>query len=165
MVELMYRLIKKVGVSCFFISFIFQKILRYNGKFRYFYHFTSRIRCPAGFSITNEPESIILKSCLLSSGGLYLQAKNGIIIDSTVFIAPGVKIISSNHDINNLQQHSESSPVTIHENVWIGANSIILPGVVIGPNSIIGAGSVVTKSIPQNVIAVGNPCKVVKSKK
>ena len=53
-------------------------------------------------------------------------------------------------------------PVHIGENVWIGANAVVLPGVTIGDNSVIGAGSVVTKDIPANVIAVGNPCRVLR---
>ena len=53
-------------------------------------------------------------------------------------------------------------PVTVGHNVWIGGNVVILPGVSIGDNSIIGGGSVVTKDIPANVIAVGNPCKVIR---
>ena len=51
-------------------------------------------------------------------------------------------------------------PVAISNNVWIGANVVVLPGVTIGENSVIGAGSVVTKDIPANVIAFGSPCKV-----
>ena len=53
-------------------------------------------------------------------------------------------------------------PITIGNNVWIGAQVCVLPGVTIGDNTIIGAGSVVTKSIPANVLAVGNPCRVVR---
>ena len=53
-------------------------------------------------------------------------------------------------------------PVTIGNNVWIGAGSVILPGVTIGDNTVIGAGSVVTKDIPANVVAVGNPCRVMR---
>ena len=53
-------------------------------------------------------------------------------------------------------------PITIGNNVWIGAGVNILPGVTIGDNTVIGAGSVVTKDIPSNVLAVGNPCRVVK---
>lgn len=56
-----------------------------------------------------------------------------------------------------------SAPVTIGKNVWIGGGSIILPGVTIGDNTTIGAGSVVSKSIPANCLAVGNPCKVIKT--
>uniref|UniRef100_UPI00301C5769 DapH/DapD/GlmU-related protein n=3 Tax=Bacteria TaxID=2 RepID=UPI00301C5769 len=53
-------------------------------------------------------------------------------------------------------------PIHIGDNVWIGANSVVLPGVKIGENSVIGAGSVVTKDIPSNVVAVGNPCRVLR---
>ena len=53
-----------------------------------------------------------------------------------------------------------SFPVVIGDNVWLGANTIVLPGVTIGENSVIGAGSVVTKDIPANVVAFGSPCKV-----
>ena len=54
-------------------------------------------------------------------------------------------------------------PVRIEDNCWIGAGTVITPGVTIGENSVIGAGSVVTKDIPANSIAVGNPCKVVRT--
>ncbi|MFD1901362.1 DapH/DapD/GlmU-related protein [Enterococcus termitis] len=53
-------------------------------------------------------------------------------------------------------------PVTIEDNCWIGANTTICPGVTIGENSVIGAGSIVTKDIPANSVAVGNPCKVLR---
>lgn len=55
-----------------------------------------------------------------------------------------------------------NKPVHICENVWIGAGTVIVPGVTIGKNSVIGAGSVVTKDIPENVVAVGNPCRVLR---
>ena len=62
--------------------------------------------------------------------------------------------------MNRLLQYNKS--VHIGENVWIGANSVIVPGVTIGKNAVIGAGSVVTKDIPENVVAVGNPCRVLR---
>ena len=55
-----------------------------------------------------------------------------------------------------------AKPIKVGNNVWIGGNVIVLPGVTIGNNTIIGAGSVVTKNIPSNVVAVGNPCRVIK---
>ncbi len=55
-----------------------------------------------------------------------------------------------------------SFPVTIGNNVWIGSNVVVMPGVTIGDNTVIGAGSVVTKDIPANVVAFGNPCRVVR---
>ena len=53
-------------------------------------------------------------------------------------------------------------PVTIGDNVWIGGNAVILPGVTIGNNAVIGAGSIVAKDIPDNVIATGNPCRIIR---
>lgn len=58
---------------------------------------------------------------------------------------------------------ADPKPVVIEDNVWLGLNSVILKGVTIGKNSVIGANSIVTKDIPENVIAAGNPCKVIKS--
>lgn len=58
--------------------------------------------------------------------------------------------------------HLKCEPMNIGNNVWIGGGCIILPGVTIGDNTTIGAGSVVTKSIPANVLAVGNPCRILK---
>ena len=55
-----------------------------------------------------------------------------------------------------------SLPIHIGNKVWIGANSVVLPGVTIGENSVIGAGSIVTRDIPANVIAAGNPCRVIR---
>lgn len=60
-----------------------------------------------------------------------------------------------------LQDNIKSAPITIEDDVWIGAHCIILKGVTIGARSIIGAGSVVTKSIPPDCIAAGNPCKII----
>ena len=65
-------------------------------------------------------------------------------------------------DMNNPKTTIQSAPVTIEDDVWIGANCIILKGVTIGARSVIGAGSVVTKSIPADCIAAGNPCRVIK---
>ena len=78
---------------------------------------------------------------------------------------PNVTIATANHPIepglrHRLLQYNKS--VHIGENVWVGANSVIVPGVTIGKNSVIGAGSVVTKDIPENVVAVGNPCRVLR---
>lgn len=83
-----------------------------------------------------------------------------------VLLAPNVCIYTVNHAINPERRRAAleyARPVTIGNNVWIGGNSVILPGVSIGDNTIIGAGSVVTKNIPANVIAVGNPCTVLRA--
>ncbi len=83
-----------------------------------------------------------------------------------VLLAPNVCIYTVNHALNAERRKAAleyARPVTIGNNVWIGGNSVILPGVTIGDNTVIGAGSVVTKSIPANVIAAGNPCKVLRA--
>ena len=68
-----------------------------------------------------------------------------------------------NHDMNPYKRADiHPKPIHIGKRVWIGSGAIVLPGVTIGDNSVIGAGSVVTKDIPDNVLAFGNPCKVIK---
>lgn len=82
-----------------------------------------------------------------------------------VLLAPNVSIYTAGHEVNvarRAEGWEYAYPVTIGHNVWIGGNVVILPGVTIGDNTIIGGGSVVVKSIPANVIAVGNPCKVLR---
>lgn len=101
---------------------------------------------------------------------------NKITIGNNVLIASNVQIYTSTHPVNISDRlldnwsynnphaffNTYALPVTIEDNVWIGGGVIILPGVTIGKNSVIGAGSVVNKSIPPNSLAVGNPCKVIR---
>ena len=98
---------------------------------------------------------------------------NKITIGNNVLIASNVQIYTATHPVNISDRlldnwsynnphaffNTYALPVTIEDNVWIGGGVIILPGVTIGKNSVIGAGSVVNKSIPPNSLAVGNPCK------
>ena len=88
-----------------------------------------------------------------------------IYIGDCVMIGPNVTIATAAHPIEpelRRQAAQFNVPVRIGHNVWIGANSVVLPGVTIGDNSVIGAGSVVTRDIPANVVAVGNPCRVLR---
>jgi galactoside O-acetyltransferase len=87
-----------------------------------------------------------------------------IIIGKDVLFGPAVTIATVGHPINpNYRGYMYADPVEIGDNCWIGAGSIICPGVTIGDNCVIGAGSIVTKDIPANSVAVGNPCKVLRS--
>lgn len=82
-----------------------------------------------------------------------------------VFIAPNCGFYTAGHPFDVEQRNSGleyARPISIGNNVWIGAQACILPGVTVGDNSVIGAGSVVTKDIPANVLAVGNPCRVIR---
>ena len=86
-------------------------------------------------------------------------------IGDNVLIGPNVSIYTAGHplhyEIRN-QEYEYAFPIIIGDNVWIGGNVVINPGVSIGENSVIGSGSVVTKDLPNNVIAIGNPCKVLR---
>ena len=87
-------------------------------------------------------------------------------IGDDCFIGPNVSIYTACHSTDPMERNSRqewAKPVRIGDNVWIGGSVTILPGVTIGDNVTIGAGSVVTKNIPSNSIAVGNPCKVIKA--
>ncbi len=93
----------------------------------------------------------------------------GIVIEDNVMLGAGVHIYVTSHRFDDPQipiidqGFSPSAPVVLRRGCWIGAHSIILPGVEIGENSVIGAGSVVTKSVPARVLAAGNPHKVIRT--
>ena len=87
-------------------------------------------------------------------------------IGDNAFIAPNVTMYTAGHPLHPAARNTNleyALPITIGDNVWVGGNSVICPGVTIGNNVVIGAGSVVNKDIPDNVLAVGNPCHVIRS--
>lgn len=103
---------------------------------------------------------------------------NKITIGDNALIAPNVQIYTAFHPTNAADRWgkpkadgsfafclTQTAPVTIGRNVWIGGGAIIMPGVTIGDNVVIGAGSVVTKDVPDNVVAYGVPCKVIRANK
>ena len=86
-------------------------------------------------------------------------------IGDNVFIGPNCGFYTPEHPLdaeNRIKGFEYAYPIKIGNNVWLGGNVTVLAGVTIGDNTVIGAGSVVTKDIPANVVAVGNPCKVIK---
>lgn len=96
--------------------------------------------------------------------GCYFQSWNGTIeIGKGSYIAPNVGLITENHDIYNLDKHTEPQNIMLGYNCWVGMNSVILPGVELGPHTIVGAGSVVTKSYTEGYqVIAGSPAKVIK---
>jgi maltose O-acetyltransferase len=87
-------------------------------------------------------------------------------IGDEVMFAPNVQIYTATHPLDWKERASGlelAKPITVGSNVWIGGGVIICPGVIIGNRTVIGAGSVVTKDIPADVVAAGNPCKVIRS--
>lgn len=113
------------------------------------------------------PENIIFHPDDLNNFqgfGNYFQAIGHITIGHGTYIAPNVGIITSNHNIENLDKHDESKPITLGERCWIGMNSVILPGVTLGEHTVVGAGSVVTKSFPDgHCVIAGNPAIIIRS--
>lgn len=96
---------------------------------------------------------------------LTLVDDTDIFVGDNVMFGPNVTLATAGHPINpelRIKAAQFNIPITIGNNVWLGAGVIVMPGVNIGDNSVIGAGSVVTKDIPANVVAVGNPCRVMR---
>lgn len=86
-------------------------------------------------------------------------------IGDQVMIGPNVTLCTTGHPVYPLYREMAahySLPIHIGNNVWIGSHTVVLPGVTIGDNAVIGAGSIVTRDIPANVVAVGNPCRVMR---
>lgn len=122
-----------------------------------------------GENVWIEPPIMIARGKTVTIGDdCYINANLTLVDDykitigSRVLISPNVTISVTGHPVHPEMRRMYSFPVTIADDVWIGSNVVILPGVTIGNGSVIGAGSIVTKDIPANVIAVGNPCRVVR---
>lgn len=121
-------------------------------------HFEPNFRCEFGFNITIGNHFYANFDCIM------LDA-NTITIGNHVLIGPRVGLYTANHAIDageRIAGGCYARPIVIGDGVWVGGNVDIMGGVTIGENSIIGAGSVVTKSIPPNVIAAGTPCRVIR---
>lgn len=92
---------------------------------------------------------------------------NTVTIGDNVLFAPNVQIYTAGHPLDVKGRVEDAIefgyPITIGDNVWLGGGVIVCPGVNIGENTVIGAGSVVTKDIPANVVAAGNPCRVIRA--
>lgn len=116
------------------------------------------LRCDYGFNISIGERTFINFDCVLLDC-------NRIVIGDEVQFAPGVHIYTATHPLDARQRRSGveyALPVVIGDGAWLGGGAIVCPGVTIGENTVIGAGSVVTRDLPANVLAVGNPCRIVR---
>lgn len=112
-----------------------------------------------------HPENIFVgkNSNIGTRPGCYIQGDGGLYFGNYVRIASNVGIISGNHDLYDHSKHNVK-PIYIDDYCWVGMNSVIMPGVKLGPRTIVGAGSVVTKSFPEGYCVIGgNPAKVIKN--
>jgi hypothetical protein len=100
----------------------------------------------------------------LQSPNLYVQNyRASVTLGRGTYIGPNVGLITANHDFNDLDQHLPAHPIELGEKCWIGMNSVIMPGVSLGPRTIVGAGSVVTKSFSAgNCVIAGSPARLIR---
>lgn len=120
---------------------------------------TAPFWCDYGYNITIGENFYTNHNCIILDGAKVTFGDN-------VFIAPNCCFSTAGHafDVEQRNKGLEIAlPITVGNNVWIGAGVTVLPGVTIGDNTIIGAGSIVNKDIPSGVIAAGNPCKVIRN--
>ena len=137
------------------------------------FHCGPRSTIAAWKSYENDQFSpkIVIGDRVKINSDLYLTAINSISIGNNVLIGRNVLISDNSHgsvsaeesDIAPSERKLQSKgPVTIEDNVWIGSNAVILPNIVIGYSSIIGAGAIVTKNVPEKCVVAGNPARVIK---
>jgi len=155
-----WQIFTRVDLGLLFRNFIHQRIFRINSTLPFPIHFTSRV---IGFNKIklSKDRNTIGSFCL--SPHCYIQALGGIEIGENFLFAPGIRLISVNHGVNDEYKNTNTKPIKIGNNVWLGTNVIILPEVSIGNNVVVGAGSVVTKSFPDDVVIVGNPARIIKN--
>lgn len=151
----MLRVPPDISLSFWWMNFYAKRILRINADCPWPVHLTStivhpeRVKFGKGFYPGDSP-------------GNYIQATNGIEIGDDVNLAPGVGLVSANHDPLDNSRHVPAPPIRIGNHCWIGMNAVVLPGVELGDYVIVGAGSVVTKSFPSHRIIGGNPARVIR---
>jgi acetyltransferase-like isoleucine patch superfamily enzyme len=136
-----------------------------------FFDDTAEFR-PGAYAINCSKISIGKRAVIRPTSMLFADGRiegAEIIIEDDVLMGSGVHLYGNNHrfdspDIPIINQgHYPSKPIVLKKGCWLGANVIVMPGVTIGENSVIGAGSVVTKSIPPKVLAAGSPARVVRT--
>lgn len=135
-----------------------QKIFRINAHVPF--PVSPRVKVGIPQNIEFDPDDMQM----FHSMGIYFQAVGGkLIFGKGVWVAPNVGFISSNHNLQNPDKRDPGKDIIIGDKSWIGMNTMILPGVELGPHTVVGAGAVVTKSFKEgHCVIAGNPAKVIK---
>ena len=116
-------------------------------------------------SMVSYPKDILIGKGVFPgyAPGCYLHGVNKIYIGDYTFIAPNVGIMSANHDVRDLRLQTEANPIRIGSYCWIGMNAVILPGVILGDFTIVGAGAIVTKSFKEGYCVIAcNPARIIR---
>lgn len=122
------------------------------------FYFEPPFRCDYGYNIT-------IGENFYANYNLVILDCAPVTIGDNVMIAPNVGLYTAGHPVHHEPRNQGleyAFPITIGNNVWIGGNVVVNPGITIGDNVVVGSGSVVTRDIPANTIAAGNPCKVLR---
>lgn len=109
-----------------------------------------------------RPHMVKIGKRVVIMNGCLMMAAGGITIEDDAMLAANVQLISNNHDLDN-RLVITCKPVRICKKAWIGAGATILPGVTIGENAVVGAASVVTRDVPSNTVAMGNPARIART--
>lgn len=134
-------------------NLFWKKVMRQNTRVPWPVHFTTQVVCPERVRLGRNTFPGDSPHC-------YIQGINGIEIGDDTNLAPGVGLISANHDPLDNTLHLPGPPLRLGARCWIGMNAVILPGVELGENTIVGAGAVVTRSFPEgHCVIAGNPAR------
>lgn len=155
--EVIFAPVLLVTPGQWILNVVVQRMIGVNRDTPWMVHYTSRVQDPKTIQFGRR-----VWVSFAVSGGCYIQGANGITIGDDTIFAPGVKIISSNHDPDNLDRWIPTDPICIGKHCWIGTNAVILPGVTLGDHCIVGAGAVVTKSFPAGSVVGGVPARLLK---
>jgi hypothetical protein len=147
-----------LGWKWVFHCFIWQKVLGVNRHVPWPTSFKNSIACPE--NIVFHPDDL---NNFMTQGNYFQASDAKLIIGEGSYIAPNVGIITENHDIHDPEKRTGGIDVVIGKKCWIGYNAIILPGVILGDHTVVGAGAIVTKSFPHGFCVIaGNPAKKIK---
>lgn len=156
LIQKIFGLRKDVGLNFYWSNFFFRHILRQHTNVPWAIHHSSTVHFPKKI---NRGKNVFPGD----SPGNFIDARNGISIGDYTNLGPNVGIISANHDFINNNEYSSNDPISIGAFCWIGMSAVILPGVKLGDFTIIGAGSIVSKSFEDGYCVIaGNPATVIK---
>ena len=147
---------KEMSMGFYLTDFLFRRLLRQNSGVKWAIHHTSTIHCPENLKVGRG-------TFPGDSPGVYINALNGIYVGDYTNLGPNVGLVSANHDFVDNDAHLQTEPIRIGRYCWMGMGAVILPGVVLGDFTIVGAGAIVTKSFADGYCVIaGNPARMIK---